>query len=102
MFLAASVVAANPSRCPPLSQIKDLFTEYRKTTDISRKAVLANTIIREIAVHSEAEEITVYNALGKQDDKSSQHFRDEHQALEELLYSLDYTKTSDPEFDPSE
>ena len=44
-------------------------------------------------------EITVYNSSGltKEDSKS---LRDEHQELEEILYSLDYTKLSSPEFGP--
>lgn len=52
-------------------------------------------------MHSEAEEVTVYNTLQKHSEQQAQHFRDEHQALEEILYSIDYTKINDPEFEPS-
>lgn len=47
----------------------------------------------EIAVHSEAKEVTVYNVIEKHGKKEDgKHLRDEHQELEENLSSLDYTK----------
>ncbi|KAK4052902.1 hypothetical protein OIO90_004178 [Microbotryomycetes sp. JL221] len=84
------------------NNIKYLFVEYKKQskTDDDIRAKIVNTLIREIAIHSEAEEATVYRSLAKQDQSIADHFRQEHQELEQVLYSLDYTKISDPEFEP--
>jgi len=81
------------------NNIKDLFKMYSEASDYERKSIIVNTVIREIAVHSEAEEITVYNSTGLTEE-DSKSLRNEHQELEEILYSLDYTKLSSPEFGP--
>lgn len=59
-------------------------------------------VIREIALHSEAEEVGVYNVLEEKGfGKESAAFRDEHEQLEKVLWSVDWTKIDDPEFQPS-
>ncbi|KAK4050467.1 hypothetical protein OIV83_003537 [Microbotryomycetes sp. JL201] len=82
------------------NNIKDLFKRYKNETDRDKKAMIVNTMIREIAIHSEAEEATVYKSLEKESEADANHFRDEHQQLEETLYSLDYTNMDrQPDFD---
>ncbi|KAM0793676.1 hypothetical protein ACM66B_001105 [Microbotryomycetes sp. NB124-2] len=82
------------------NNIKDLFMRYKNESQRDKKAMIVNTLVREIAMHSEAEEATVYRSLAKESEKDADHFRDEHQALEEVLYSLDYTNMDkQPEFE---
>ena len=38
------------------SNIKDLVQRYKSATDKDQRAILVNTIVRELALHSEAEE----------------------------------------------
>lgn len=82
--------------------VRDLIKRYKQCTDHDDKSTLINTIVRELAVHSEAEEVSVYNVVdAKEGDQAGKHLRDEHQALEEILYSLDYTKVDSPGFEQS-
>ncbi|KZT67227.1 hypothetical protein DAEQUDRAFT_399413 [Daedalea quercina L-15889] len=41
--------------------VRELFQRYKTTTDAATKKAIANTIIREITIHSDAEEASVYN-----------------------------------------
>ncbi|GAA5946130.1 hypothetical protein JCM3775_004156 [Rhodotorula graminis] len=83
------------------NQVKDLYQRYRQSTSKDEKATLVNTIIRELAVHSEAEEVSVYNELEKRGLASeSKLLRDEHEELEKQLYSVDWTKVDSDEFAP--
>lgn len=53
--------------------------------------------MREIAVRSEAEEVTAYNALeaaGKSED--GKHLRDKHQKFEEDLWTLENKNVRSP------
>ncbi|GAA5869491.1 hypothetical protein JCM3774_001466 [Rhodotorula dairenensis] len=81
------------------NNVKDLYHRYKAASGKDERATLVNTIIREIALHSEAEEIGVYNVLeSKGFAKESKEFRDEHEQLEKVLYSVDWTKIDDPDF----
>jgi hypothetical protein len=63
---------------------------------------VTETVIHELAVHSEAEEVSVYNVLeAKGLTTDSKVLRDEHEELEKVLWSADWTKVTDPEFDGS-
>lgn len=113
------------------NNVKDLYHQYKAASDKDQRATLVNTsasspqfclfstyelfsmrkadslvapkVIREIALHSEAEEVGVYNVLEQKGfAKESKEFRDEHEQLEKVLYSVDWTKMDDPEFGPSE
>jgi len=78
------------------NNIKDLWARYKSATSEDEKGIIRNTMIREIAVHSEAEEVTVYNNVDHDVGKDAgKHLRDEHQALEEVLYSVDMGSVTD-------
>ncbi|GAA6050882.1 hypothetical protein JCM3770_005754 [Rhodotorula araucariae] len=81
------------------NNVKDLYHRYKQSTSTEEKSTLVNTIIRELAMHSEAEEISVYNDLEKRGLASeSKLLRDEHEELEKQLYSVDWTKVDSPDF----
>ncbi|BGP58267.1 hypothetical protein JCM8202v2_005928 [Rhodotorula sphaerocarpa] len=83
------------------NNVKDLYHQYKSATNKDERATLVNTIIRELALHSEAEEVGVYNVLEEKGfSKESAAFRNEHEQLEKVLWSVDWTKTDDPEFQP--
>ncbi|KAI0647354.1 hypothetical protein C8Q79DRAFT_1009458 [Trametes meyenii] len=80
--------------------VRDLFERYEATTDLSEKASIANTLVREMAVHGDAEEVSVYNdyaSLGLGDTVA--HNKEEHAEIKRLVYDADATRTSKPEFD---
>ncbi|GAA5820879.1 hypothetical protein JCM11251_001858 [Rhodosporidiobolus azoricus] len=97
----------NPSHSDVYSEIvvdhnnvKDLYHRYKRASSKDEKSTLVNTIIRELAQHSEAEEVTVYNVLEQKGlVKDSKELRDEHEMLEKELYSVDWTKVDAVEFD---
>ncbi|BGP20176.1 hypothetical protein JCM10213_000739 [Rhodosporidiobolus nylandii] len=83
------------------NNVKDLYARYKAATSTEEKSTLVNTIIHELAMHSEAEEVSVYNVLeAKGLTKESDLLRKEHQELEEVLYSVDWTKVDSAELAP--
>ncbi|PVG04855.1 hypothetical protein CPB86DRAFT_778170 [Serendipita vermifera] len=82
------------------NNVRDLYMRYVKETDRENKRALANTIIRELAVHGEAEEVSVYRRMDEEHMKEiAENSRHEHQELEEALYEFDQTSFDDPEHD---
>ncbi|RPD66426.1 hypothetical protein L226DRAFT_609269 [Lentinus tigrinus ALCF2SS1-7] len=80
--------------------VRDLFERYKQTTDLKQKALIANTLIREMAVHGDAEEVSVYNdygALGLGDTAS--HNKEEHADIKKLVYDADATRLTKAEYD---
>lgn len=79
--------------------------------------MIANTIIREMAIHSDAEEVSWYNEFQKvgmevkfratifefqtqrweQDD--AEHDKKEHAELKRIVYQLDDMKVDDPKYE---
>lgn len=83
------------------NNVKDLYTRYKSASSNEEKSTLVNTIIRELATHSEAEEVSVYNVLEQKGlIKEGKELRDEHEQLEKVLYSVDWTKVDSSEFAP--
>ncbi|KAI0780639.1 hypothetical protein BD413DRAFT_463165 [Trametes elegans] len=80
--------------------VRDLFERYKAATDLKEKATIANTLIREMAVHGDAEEVSVYNdyaALGLGD--TAAHNKEEHAEIKRLVYDADATRVSKAEYD---
>ncbi|CAG8639587.1 6324_t:CDS:2 [Scutellospora calospora] len=78
--------------------IKDLNSRYNKEMDACEKQKIANTIVREIAVHSAAEEICAYPLIEKHlidGKKIADKSREEHLQLKKDLYELDQKKVQD-------
>ncbi|TCD68275.1 hypothetical protein EIP91_011241 [Steccherinum ochraceum] len=80
--------------------VRDLFERYKTATDISQKSAIANTLVREMAVHGDAEEISVYNhfsSLGL--GNAAAHNKEEHAEVKKQVYQADSVKVTDPNYD---
>ncbi|KAJ2994492.1 hypothetical protein NUW54_g7542 [Trametes sanguinea] len=80
--------------------VRDLFERYNAATDLNEKTTIANTLIREMAIHGDAEEVSVYNdyaALGLGD--TAAHNKHEHADIKKLVYDADATRVSKSEYD---
>ncbi|KAH9855244.1 hypothetical protein C2E23DRAFT_866859 [Lenzites betulinus] len=79
--------------------IRDLFDRFQATTDLKQKATLANTMMREIAIHSEAEDNSVYNeygALGLADAVA--HNKEDHAQIKRLTDAADKASFDDSDY----
>ncbi|KAG8822573.1 hypothetical protein FRC19_005661 [Serendipita sp. 401] len=71
------------------NNVRDLFARYIRATDINEKQAIVNTILREIAVHGETENNSVYQRMDEKNMKPlADHSREEHQEVEEALLKL--------------
>ncbi|KAI0333538.1 hypothetical protein GY45DRAFT_1344001 [Cubamyces sp. BRFM 1775] len=80
--------------------VRDLFERYKATTDLNQKTTIANTLIREMAIHGDAEEVSVYNdysGLGLGD--TAAHNKQEHADIKKLVYDADATRMTKPDYD---
>ena len=71
------------------------MSRYKQTADQDQKRAIANTLIREMAIHGDAEEISVYNdyaALGLGD--TAKHNKEEHAEVKRAVYDADATSMS--------
>ncbi|RIB25203.1 hypothetical protein C2G38_2166571 [Gigaspora rosea] len=78
--------------------VKDLICRYRKETDPKEQQKIANTIVRELSVHSATEEICAYPLIEKHlsdGKKIADKNREEHLQLKKDLYQLDSMKVPD-------
>ncbi len=73
---------------------------YKKTADGDQKAVIANTLIREMAIHGDAEEVSVYNDyanLGLGDAVA--HNKHEHKEVKDAVYAADRARMARADYD---
>ncbi|RDX56461.1 hypothetical protein OH76DRAFT_1460142 [Lentinus brumalis] len=80
--------------------VRELYERYKQTTDMNQKGMIANTLIREMAVHGDAEEISVYNdygTLGLGD--CAVHNKEEHAEIKRLVYDADATRLGKADYD---
>ncbi|GBC02478.1 hypothetical protein RclHR1_04640021 [Rhizophagus clarus] len=78
--------------------IKNLAQRYENESNTDERQKIANTVIREIAVHSACEEINLYPAIEKHltnGKELSDHSREEHLQVKKDLYKLDSMKVTD-------
>ncbi|KAI0636684.1 hypothetical protein C8Q77DRAFT_518191 [Trametes polyzona] len=91
----------HPAFCAgSLSRRCRLLSRYKAATDLNEKMVIANTLIREMAIHGDAEEVSVYNdygSLGLGD--TAAHNKEEHAEIKRLVYDADATRMTKPEYD---
>ncbi|KAJ7580501.1 hypothetical protein C8J56DRAFT_1006460 [Mycena floridula] len=72
------------------NNVRDLFSKFKEASPNDGKESIANTLIREMAVHSDAEEISVYNDLGHHGlGGIASHNREEHTEVKKLVYAAD-------------
>eukprot|EP01114_Cavostelium_apophysatum_P013886 TRINITY_DN3462_c0_g2_i2.p3 TRINITY_DN3462_c0_g2~~TRINITY_DN3462_c0_g2_i2.p3 ORF type:complete len:187 (-),score=61.05 TRINITY_DN3462_c0_g2_i2:24-584(-) len=82
--------------------VKSLFSQFKSTGDAAKKQTLANDIIKNIVVHSAAEEQIVYpeyRSVMPEGNKIADHSLDEHQVVKNLLAELDKMKVTDAGYD---
>ncbi|CAG8805731.1 34267_t:CDS:2, partial [Racocetra persica] len=82
--------------------IKDLNCRYMKEINPSEQQKIANTIVRELAVHSATEEICAYPLVEKHlpdGKKIADKSREEHLQLKKDLYELDKKKVNEEGYD---
>ncbi|KAL0574487.1 hypothetical protein V5O48_007462 [Marasmius crinis-equi] len=80
--------------------VRDLFERFKSTSDKTQKAIIANTLIREMAVHSDSEEISVYNDLDRFGlGDTAAHNREEHSEVKKLVYAADDASIDQDDYD---
>ncbi|KAI0781893.1 hypothetical protein C8Q75DRAFT_728365 [Abortiporus biennis] len=80
--------------------VRDLFERYKAATDINEKRVIANTLVREMAIHGDSEEIAVYNhfesfGLGN----TAEHNKEEHAQVKKAVYEADSANIESGDYD---
>ncbi|KDQ61079.1 hypothetical protein JAAARDRAFT_204844 [Jaapia argillacea MUCL 33604] len=80
--------------------VRDLWSRYQQATTRDNKAVLANTLIREMAVHGDAEEVSIYNDYARLGlPGTAEHNKEEHAEIKKLVYAADSASTKSEEYD---
>ncbi|KZP18685.1 hypothetical protein FIBSPDRAFT_828958 [Athelia psychrophila] len=80
--------------------VRDLWSRFQSANGDEERASIANTLIREMAIHSDAEEISVYNEypkLGLGD--AQQHSKEEHAQVKKLVYDADMSHPTTQGYD---
>lgn len=86
-------------------KVKELFSEYDMLSGDggARRNEIAQTVLRELEVHSRVEEDIFYPALrartGKEGKDLVKHSMSEHHEIDDLVAELRETDPSDPDFD---
>lgn len=85
-------------------KVKELFSEYDTLSgDGARKNEIAQTVLRELELHSRVEEDIFYPALrarsGKDGKELVKHSYSEHHEIDDLVAELKDTDMSDPDFE---
>ncbi|EMD38246.1 hypothetical protein CERSUDRAFT_93778 [Gelatoporia subvermispora B] len=77
--------------------VRDLFDRYKAASGHDEKVALANTLIREMAVHSDAE--STASATPPRTIRLRTRDSEEHAEVKKLVYGADATSFSKPEYD---
>lgn len=82
-------------------KVEELYEEYKASTDVTSKKTIAHSIIKELVIHANTEELVLYPIVKEvlnQDLRD--HALEEHAAVERGLYELENNlKVGDAEFD---
>jgi len=79
--------------------VRELFDRYKSAPDKENKMMIANTLIREMAIHGDAEEISLYNdyqRFGLGD--TAEHNKEEHAEVKKGVYQADAASADDPNY----
>ncbi|KAI0093450.1 hypothetical protein BDY19DRAFT_923768 [Irpex rosettiformis] len=80
--------------------VRDLFARFGRATDQKEKTLIANTLIREMFVHSDAEEVSVYNVYARLGlDDTVQHNKEDHAEIKQLLWQVEHNATDVENYD---
>lgn len=82
------------------NNVRDLFERYKAASDLAEKTAIANTLIREMAIHGDAEEVSVYNEYSALNlGSTAVHNKEEHAEIKRLVYDADAARMNSPEYD---
>ncbi|KAL0573646.1 hypothetical protein V5O48_008318 [Marasmius crinis-equi] len=80
--------------------VRDLFERFKVAANVEEKVIIANTLIREIAIHSDAEEMSLYDYMGNYGlGQSAAHNREEHAEVKQLVYVALDAQVDRPDFE---
>ncbi|CAG8503097.1 2615_t:CDS:2 [Ambispora leptoticha] len=85
------------------SVVKQLYERFKNENDEHERQKIANTIIREVSIHSATEEIVLYPAFEEylpNGREFADHARKEHLDIKNVMYELDKMKVSDAGYVP--
>ncbi|KAI0344522.1 hypothetical protein BDW22DRAFT_1326619 [Trametopsis cervina] len=80
--------------------VRDLFSRFKQSTDAKDETLIANTLIREMSVHGNAGEVSVYNdysPLGL--DDAVKHNKGEHATVKKLVRKAEHAPASMKNYD---
>ncbi|KAI8368495.1 hypothetical protein BD560DRAFT_331038 [Blakeslea trispora] len=86
-------------------EARNLYEDYKKTTDMKQKKKIRNQLVKVLVLHDECEQVTAYPFLrdkvpGEAANHEYQRSLDEHQELRSLLYEIRYADMeNDSDFD---
>jgi hemerythrin superfamily protein len=85
-------------------RVKELFAEYDTlSSEGTRRSEIAQTVLKELEMHSRVEEDIFYPAMrarsGKDGKELVKHGMSEHETIDDLVAELKDTDPSDPDFD---
>lgn len=80
--------------------VRDLFQRYKSATDPKQKKAIANTLIREMAVHGDAEELSIYKEYARFGlAGEAEHNKEEHAEVKRAVYEADTKNFESPDYD---
>jgi len=85
------------------SYFSKLYDSFKSERDTSEKQNLGWTIVRQLSLHSGAEEVALYPSLRtifNDGNELADRCLKEHAEVKEKLYQLDNLKVDDPKYDP--
>ena len=84
-------------------KVKGLFRQYEQATDAPQKQQLAQTVFRELQIHSALEKELFYPAVAQQGDAADKalvdHSYHDHAVVEQLIGELQAMTPTDPQYD---
>lgn len=80
--------------------VRDLFDRYKAATDLHEKKLIANTLIREMSIHGDAEEVSVYNDYhGAGLEDTVRHNKEEHADVKKKIFKAEHAFASSDSYD---
>ncbi|KAL7413551.1 hypothetical protein BDY24DRAFT_388896 [Mrakia frigida] len=80
--------------------VRDLLERYQTASNLEEKKPIASTLVREMAIHSDAEEVSVYNLfLTKNMVTEAEKDKEEHAQVKKMVYRADTTSMESADYD---
>ncbi|GJE99552.1 Hemerythrin HHE cation binding domain [Phanerochaete sordida] len=80
--------------------VRDLFQRYKSASDSKQKQAIACTLIREMAIHGDAEEMSIYKEYARFGlGSEAEHNKEEHAEVKRVLYEADTKSFESADYD---